>query len=178
MLKKSIARRGDVLSPSLSAGSSLDRGRVASGHRRHRRGRCAIMLAIAPIMGLCARANAGTLLGVIGDGKPDFVYDPMTGDLSFSLDGASMVNKNGTASGIGDLSVQSLAGQLLFNNATPGFKSGEVVTLTPTFLFSTHLNRPGFPDGFDIGIVLPAGLSPDALLNDFDAPIRLLWPTR
>jgi hypothetical protein len=124
--------------------------------------------AVAAPAGVSA-VGSSVLLGTVGDGKPDFLYDPFTGDLTFAPDGAHFTTTGGAASFVSGLIVQSVSGSLLFNNASPAYKLGAGATLTPTLLGSSILTSPGMTDGsttFDIGNVLPAGLSASFLTSD------------
>src|SRR5205807_5224286 len=122
---------------------------------------------------------AGTTIGTPGDGKPDFIYNPVTGDLTFVCDGASLTTTGGAASFVSSISVSSTSGKVLIvpvgsttpANVNPKFYNGSGVTLTSTLLASAITGTPGFTDGsgdgsFDIGNVLPPGLFGAALAAD------------
>src|SRR5438132_6905304 len=84
---------------------------------RRRRGRALLLSAAAAGIGFGGMARAATTIGVFGDNKPDFVYDPTTGDLSLSYDGLMPLNQ-GLPSFIGLVQIQSASGQLLYTNAS------------------------------------------------------------
>jgi hypothetical protein len=108
-------------------------------------------------------------IGAVGDGKPDFIYDPLTGDLTFSPDGAHFTSTGGASSFVNALTIASLSGDLLFNNVSPTYKLGVGLTLTPTLLASSITSSPGMTDGsttFDIGNVLPLNLDASFLTSD------------
>jgi hypothetical protein len=131
---------------------------------------------VAAPFGLSAVSSAVTL-GIVGDGKPDFIYDPLTGDLTFSPDGAHFTTTGGVPSFVSALTVASLSGDLLFNNVTPTYKLGVGATLTPTLISSAITNSPGFSDGttlFDIGNVLPLNLDASVLTSDLTVKYQSL----
>src|SRR5258706_4793405 len=130
------------------------------------RARVLLLAAVAPVIGCCALARAATPIGVIGDQVPDFVYDPTSGDLTWSLDGWNPVDGQGHPSLIGQLEVHSASGQLLFNYATPDFRKGFALTLSPFELTTSNPFSPGYPASLDLGAVLPVALSAAELSND------------
>jgi hypothetical protein len=109
---------------------------------------------------------ASTTPGVPGDGKPDFEYNPLTGDLRFRTDGGTFTTTGGSASFVSSLTISSASGALIGSGASAAFAGGTGATLTSTLLSSALTNSPGFTDGFDIGLVLPPGLGVAELTAD------------
>jgi hypothetical protein len=107
-----------------------------------------------------------TSLGASGDGKPDFSYNPTTGDLRFQLDGASITTTQGDPSFVAALIIMSAGGNFLPDNVSDAINLGKGATFTPNLLTSALTNSPGFYDGFDIGNVLPPNLLPTGLSSD------------
>ena len=98
-----------------------------------------------------------------GDGKPDFAYNPQSGDLLFLLDGLTPTQPGPAPSFVAVLTVTSSSGILRPENASTLMKSGPGFTGTTNSLFSSATNAPGFGDGvtifaFDLGNVLPIGI--------------------
>jgi hypothetical protein len=100
-------------------------------------------------------------IGQVADGKPDFIYDPSTGDVVFRLDGFEPKTWLGVPSFVADLSVASSAGILRLDRA----QGGAVMSLTPTLVGAAQSSPPGLPDGYDFGCILPAGLSENQLMD-------------
>jgi autotransporter-associated beta strand protein len=120
-------------------------------------------------------ANASaTTIGTTGDGKPDFEYNPSTGDLRFRTDGGTFTTTGGSASFVSSLTISSAGGILLGGGASAAFAAGTGATLTSTLLSSALTNSPGFSDGFDIGIVLAPGLDAATLTADLTVKYQSL----
>jgi hypothetical protein len=117
---------------------------------------------------------AATTIGSVGDGKPDFEYDPATGHLRFRTDGGTFTTTGGTASFVSSLTISSTNGILLSGGASAAFANGVGATLTSTLLSSALTQSPGFGDGFDIGIVLAPGLDAAALTADLTVKYQIL----
>jgi hypothetical protein len=110
-------------------------------------------------------AAASVSIGVVGDGKPDFQYNAATGDIRFFSDGAVLTTTAGQPSFIVTLQLLSASGLYNVAAASPDFQNS-AITPTSTNLSAAILSSPGFTDGYDIGTVLPAGLSTDVLTSD------------
>jgi hypothetical protein len=117
---------------------------------------------------------AATTVGTLGDGKPDFEYNPLTGDLRFRTDGGTFTTTGGSASFVSSLTISSASGILLGGGASAAFAGGTGATLTSTLLSSALTNSPGFSDGFDIGIVLAPGLDAATLTADLTVKYQSL----
>jgi hypothetical protein len=117
---------------------------------------------------------SATTIGVPGDGKPDFFYNPITGHLIFFTDGGNFTTTGGTASFISSLTISSTNGILLSGGASAAFANGVGATLTSTLLSSALTQSPGFGDGFDIGAVLAPGLDSLALTADLTVKYQIL----
>jgi hypothetical protein len=117
---------------------------------------------------------ASTTIGVPGDGKPDFEYDPATGHLRFRTDGGAFTTTGGTSSFVSSLTISSAGGILIAGGASPVFATGTGATLTSTLLSSALTNSPGFSDNFDIGIVLAPGLDAATLTGDLTVKYQSL----
>jgi hypothetical protein len=115
-----------------------------------------------------------TTVGTPGDGKPDFVYNPATGHLSFATDGGVFTTTGGAASFVSSLTISSASGELIGAGASSTFAGGTGATLTSTLLSSALTNSPGFTDGFDIGAVLPTGLTIAQLTADLTVKYQSL----
>jgi hypothetical protein len=100
-----------------------------------------------------ASANVSAKPAMLTDAKPGFDYDPATGDLIFRTHGAAF------PSTIGALAVSSASGILHSFAASAALRSGAGATLSATLIASTSLDGGGFLDDFDLGRVLPPGLS-------------------
>jgi hypothetical protein len=113
------------------------------------------------------RASAASVsIGVVGDGKPDFQYNVSTGDIRFFSDGAVLTTTGGQPSFVQSLQLLSASGLYNVAAASPDFQNFTTPPPTSTNLSSAILTSPGFTDGYDIGMVLPAGLSTDVLTSD------------
>jgi hypothetical protein len=115
-----------------------------------------------------------TTVGTPGDGKPDFVYNPATGHLTFMTDGGTFTTTGGAASFVSSLTISSASGELIGAGASSTFAGGTGATLTSTLLSSALTNSPGFTDGFDIGAVLPTGLTIAQLTADLTVKYQSL----
>jgi hypothetical protein len=128
----------------------------------------------APTLTRGGAVASATTIGTTGDGKPDFEYNPLTGDLRFRSDGGAFTTTGGSASFVSSLTISSASGILLFGGASPAFAGGTGATLTSTLLSSALTNSPGFSDGFDIGIVLAPGLDAATLTADLTVKYQSL----
>jgi autotransporter-associated beta strand protein len=117
---------------------------------------------------------SATTVGVPGDGKPDFEYNPLTGDLRFRTDGGNFTTTGGTSSFVSSLTISSAGGILIPGGTSNPFANGTGATLTANLLSSALTNTPGFSDGFDIGIVLPPGLNAATLAADLTVKYQSL----
>jgi hypothetical protein len=115
-----------------------------------------------------------TTIGVAGDGKPDFQYNPSSGDVVFFTDGGAFTTTGGAASFVSSLTIASAGGNLIPGAATPAFQGGTGATLTTTLLSSAITASPGFYGGFDIGAVLPIGLTAASLTSDLTVKYQVL----
>jgi autotransporter-associated beta strand protein len=115
-----------------------------------------------------------TTVGTPGDGKPDFAYNPATGHLTFMTDGGTFTTTGGSASFVSSLTISSASGELIGAGASSAFAGGTGATLTSTLLSSALTNSPGFTDGFDIGAVLPTGLTISQLTADLTVKYQSL----
>src|SRR5260370_37239148 len=94
-----------------------------------------------------------TTIGVIGDGKMDYVYDPTTVDLQVSYDGDTRIT---ASTPLQRLKLLSAAGHFRTDQLkTSGFGT---FTNTPTLLDLTNATG-SIPDGYDLGDILPTGLT-------------------
>jgi hypothetical protein len=117
---------------------------------------------------------SATTIGVPGDGKPDFEYDPATGHLRFRTDGGTFTTTGGTSSFVSSLTISSASGILIPGGASAVFANGTGATLTANLLSSALTNTPGFSDGFDIGLALPPGLDAATLTADLTVKYQSL----
>jgi autotransporter-associated beta strand protein len=117
---------------------------------------------------------SATTIGTFGDGKPDFEYNPQTGDLKFRTDGGTFTTTGGAASFVSSLTIASAAGGLVPGGASAAFAGGTGATITSTLLSSALTNSPGFTDGFDIGLVLAPGLDAATLTADLTVKYQSL----
>jgi hypothetical protein len=129
---------------------------------------------LTPVEGHFSNALAGppaalpqsTTVGILDDGKPDYLYDPNTGDVRFSLDGFPQNAGDGTPTYLVDFILQSGSGLFVISNVSPIFQAGIGATITPNFLGSAVADGAGFADGFDLGQILPPGLDAATLAGD------------
>jgi hypothetical protein len=119
-------------------------------------------------------SSQATTIGVVGGGKPDFEYDPATGDLRFRTNGGVFTTTGGQASFVSSLTISSAGGILTPGGASGAFAGGTGATLTSTLLSSALTNSPGFTDGFDMGVVLAPGLDAAALAADLTVKYQAL----
>jgi autotransporter-associated beta strand protein len=117
---------------------------------------------------------SATVIGVPGDGKPDFEYDPATGHLRFRTDGGTFTTTGGTSSFVSSLTISSTGGILIPGGASSPFANGTGATLTSTLLSSALTNSPGFSDGVDIGLILAPGLDAATLAADLTVKYQSL----
>jgi hypothetical protein len=97
---------------------------------------------------------ASTLLGIMGDGIPDYVYDSSSGDVTLNTDGNTTIV---------DLHLLSAAGKFIPANST--FPDAGFPTKLATELEGT-LFSGAYAQGFDLGHILPPNLAPTDLLQD------------
>jgi hypothetical protein len=111
--------------------------------------------------------NATTSLGSAGDGILDFFYDPGTGHLFIKYDGDTRVT---AAQPFQVVRFKSAGGHFIpanFNQTD--FGAG--VTATTTALNGTASGANSVPDNYDLGAVLPTGLT----AADLTADLTLQW---
>ncbi|HTK78375.1 MAG TPA: PEP-CTERM sorting domain-containing protein [Gemmataceae bacterium] len=99
-------------------------------------------------------------VGTAGDGRPDVIYDPATGDLQIRADGVN---------GINSLAFFSDAGK--FNGTTPTFPGTSAqATSNDAFSIVRSAFSPtlGPTDVFDLGNVYTAGTPVQTALNDLE----------
>jgi autotransporter-associated beta strand protein len=113
-------------------------------------------------------STASTTIGTGGDGKPDFVYDPNTGDLKFLIDGKSV------ATFISSLYIGSASGKLKPGGASAAMANSVGATLTTTEIAGAMPNSPGFTNGFDLGNILPTGLTNAQITADLTVAYQVL----
>jgi cyclophilin family peptidyl-prolyl cis-trans isomerase len=113
-----------------------------------------------------------TSLGIAGDGNPDFLYDPSTGDVKFTSDGKTLSTTAGQPSFVSTLYIASASNKLIPANST--FPNNSLDENATDHLVGFQLNPPGFPDNFDIGDVLPAHLTADQLVHDLTLKYQVL----
>jgi cyclophilin family peptidyl-prolyl cis-trans isomerase len=113
-----------------------------------------------------------TSLGIAGDGNPDFLYDPSTGDVKFTSDGKTLTTTAGQPSFVSTLYIASASNKLIPANST--FPNNNLDENTTDHLVGFQLNPPGFTDNFDIGDVLPAHLTADQLVHDLTVKYQVL----
>jgi hypothetical protein len=162
--------------------SSVARGRRRRALNRRRKDRwAALSLAgIGATTAATASADppfilpAATTIGVAGDGKPDFQYNPSNGDVLFFTDGGTFTTTGGAPSFVSSLSIASASGTLIPGGAMPAFQGGTGATLTTALLASAITASPGFTDGFDIGAILPIGLTAASFTGDLTLKYQVL----
>ena len=143
--------------------------------------RCAVALSAAFVaIGLLGGTTAKAAqpqtatLGVAGDGNPDFLYDPATGDLRFVFNGFVPLDTDDNPSFFDSVQITSASKQLLFKNTTADFQSGIALKRTTSVLQTAFTDPPGIYDNFDIGQVLAPNLSSSALLSDLTLKFQVL----
>jgi hypothetical protein len=92
--------------------------------------------------------------GIFGDNVPDYLYNPATGDVTLNTDGLN---------NIVDLHLLSATGKFIPANST--FPDAGFPTKTANELEGTLLTG-AYAQGFDLGNVLPPGLTQGQLLQD------------
>jgi len=96
--------------------------------------------------------------GVVGDGRPDVIYDPSTGDIQINADGVDKIN-----------SFSFISNSSKFTGATPNFP-GTSAAITSDF--DDEITRSGFTPPFtattlwDLGNVAATGLDFNFLKSD------------
>jgi hypothetical protein len=120
-----------------------------------------------------------TTAGTVGDQKPDFVYNPATGDLTFFTDGLVVKTTSGTASYVGTMNIFSASGKLIVANINSAFANGGGANVTSTNMTSSLSTSPGFTDGsgngtFDLGNILPLGLTISDLTGDLTVKYQIV----
>jgi hypothetical protein len=111
--------------------------------------------------------SATTSAGAPGDGVLDFVYNPATGHLTLSYDGDPRVT---AAQPFQVVRFKSAGGHFIPASFNPA-DFGAGVTATTTALNGTASGSNSVPDGYDMGAVLPAGLT----LADLTSDLTLQW---
>ncbi len=107
-------------------------------------------------------AAASTTIGSPGDGKMDYVYDPATGGLKVLYDGDTRIDAAG-GHPLQRLRLASINGKFRTANLnTSGFATA---TNTSTLL-DCGQTAGAIPDGYDLGMVLPVGLTEADLIQD------------
>jgi hypothetical protein len=114
--------------------------------------------------------TASTTIGTAGDGKPDFLYNHITGDVKFFSDGKSIP----AGDFISALAVQSASGMLIPANASTAMVNSVGATLTTALVSGATTNAPGFADGFDLGNILPPGLTDAQITSDLTVRYQIL----
>jgi hypothetical protein len=106
------------------------------------------------VFAAAAKASANPA-AALTDARPGFDYDPATGDLVFRTHGAAFPS----TTTIGALAVSSASSILHPFAASAALRAGAGATLSDTLIASTSLGAGGFLDDFDLGRILPPGLS-------------------
>ena len=136
--------------------------------------------AASPVVTITGAASpAVTTIGVTGDGKPDFAYNVLNGDLTFILDGLQPTKTGPAPSFISSLSIGSASGILIPAKTNPIMAGGTGATITTNLIVSGLTNSPGYADGtntftFDVGPILPAGLALTDLILDLTVKYGIL----
>ncbi len=117
---------------------------------------------------------ATTTTGVLGDGQPDYVYNPLTGDVKFVLDGFVPVTMAAAPSFIASIQFASATGKIIFanDNVAIGNSAGSIENAN--LVYGALTKAPGFVDGFDLGRILPIGLTNAQLINDLTVNYTVL----
>jgi hypothetical protein len=108
----------------------------------------------------------GANIGSSGNGIPDFVYNPLTGDVKFKKDGVSI----GGSSRISAIQILSAGNKLSASAAL----SGSYDVNAASGLAGANFNATGFADGFDLGNILPTGLTAQQLAADLTVSYQVL----
>ncbi len=107
-------------------------------------------------------AGASTTIGHTGDGKMDYLYDPSTGDVKVVYDVDTRIDAaNGHP--LQRLRLSSAAGK--FRTANLNTNVFATATNTNTLL-DCGQTAGAIPDGYDLGMVLPANLTEADLMQD------------
>src|SRR5207302_1212798 len=109
-----------------------------------------------------------------GDGKPDFEYNIVTGEMRFRPDGASFQTTGGANSFVSSLLITSDSGILKPGGASAAMQNTAGFTGDPTLISGAIPNTPGFTDGFDMGTILAPFLSSPLLTNDLTVKYQVL----
>jgi hypothetical protein len=116
--------------------------------------------------------SATTTSGGSGNNKFDYVYDPNTGDVKISYDGDPNINANNT---LQHMKLASAAGRFIVANVNnsgvaPSFSSESASLLDMV----QNDNTKPILNGYDIGNILPQGLTLDQLLTDLTLQFGVL----
>jgi hypothetical protein len=116
--------------------------------------------------------TVSTTSGGPGNNKFDYVYDPVTGDVKISYDGDPNINANNT---LQHMKLASAAGKFLVANVNnsgvaPSFSSESASLLDMV----QNDNTKPIQDGYDIGNILPQGLTLSDLLTDLTLQFGVL----
>ena len=87
--------------------------------------------------------NVAPAQGLPGDGKPDVIYDPLTGDIKISADGRNLVN-----------TFSFLSSHAIFTGSAPNFPGTSAAS---TQDFDDEITRSGFSPPFDATTVWDLG---------------------
>lgn len=117
---------------------------------------------------------ATTTIGVRGDGQPDYVYNPLTGDVKFVFDGFIPVTTSAAPSFIASIQFASASGIINFANDNPAIGTSAGSIENPNLVYGALTKAPGFFDGFDLGRILPIGLTNAQLINDLTVNYTVL----
>ncbi len=107
-------------------------------------------------------AVATTTIGTPGDGKMDYVYDPLTGDVKVAYDGDTRIDAAG-GHPLQRLRLASLSGKFRTANLNT---SGFATATNASTLLDCGQTAGAIPDGYDLGAVLPANLTEADLIQD------------
>jgi hypothetical protein len=116
--------------------------------------------------------SASTTSGGSGNNKFDYVYDPETGDVKISYDGDPNINAANT---LQHMKLASAAGRFILANVNnsgvaPSFSSESANLLDMV----QNDNTKPIQNGYDLGNVLPQGLTLDQLLTDLTLQFGVL----
>ena len=104
---------------------------------------------------------SATTLGSLNDGTMAYVYDPATGDLKIRYNGDTRINA-GVSEALQMVNIETANGLTLVAGA---LNSGSFATTTYTSLTLVGAVLSGsIADGYDLGNILPSGLSTSSLL--------------
>ena len=119
-----------------------------------------------------ATPAANSSIGTTGDGAPDFVYNPNTGDLTLILDGLNPVDNTGAQSFVTSVQLNSVSGLFITTpNGTVHTSGWSGKTLASTKIAGALTDDPGFANGvdtfsYDLGNILPKNMSAANLTSD------------